>query len=348
MTSYQHTDVTMTHHPVHEESAALTLVPKNQDEVVAISRQVLAHHARTFRMASLLLSREQRDEAAVVYAFCRLVDDTVDEAPDLDQARRGLAQLEAELEQQRSPRPLIRAFLDICQRRQIPMEAAQELIRGVATDLGPVRVADDAELWRYCYRVAGTVGLMMCGVIGVTDPLATAHAIDLGVGMQLTNICRDVQEDAGRDRVYLPATRLAAEGVEQDTLQQLDAPGDKVARVVAALLDEADRHYSSGEDGMRFIPTRPRLAIASAARMYRAIGWKLRARGCDVYAGRTVVGTPAKLRWLGSAALFALWTPLTRSPHHDLSLHRHLAGLPGARPGESGADDPHSAPQDPS
>ncbi len=299
-------------------------------DVVATSREVLAHHARTFRLASVLLPSSQRDEAAVVYAFCRLVDDTVDEAPDHDSARAGLALLEDELLGRRPARPLIGGFLEVCRLRHIPLTAATELIAGVESDLGTVLIPNDRELLRYCYRVAGTVGIMMCGVIGVTDPDALAHAIDLGVGMQLTNICRDVLEDAGRGRVYLPATRLNDLNTSHEEILAGTAPSYAVGWVISDLLALADRYYLSGEQGMRFIPSRPRAAIAAAGRMYRAIGWKLRSeRNCDFTRGRTVVGRRSKARWLTSAVAFAARAPLSLRPQHDPMLHHHLQGLPG-------------------
>ena len=91
---------------------------------------------------------------------------------------------------------------------QMPSDVISELIRGIESDLQPVMVGTEAELLRYCYRVAGTVGLLMCDVLGVHDSRAKAHAIDLGIGMQLTNIARDVQEDAGMGRRYVPVSGL--------------------------------------------------------------------------------------------------------------------------------------------
>jgi phytoene synthase len=317
------------------QSLAL-LPPQDTSAVVLASREVLAKHAKTFRLASLLLSPQQRDEAAVVYAFCRLVDDAVDEAPDPDSARAALAPLKRELSALAPPRPLLRAFLEILGPHPAALAAAHELIVGVESDLGPVLLPDDEALLRYCYRVAGTVGLMMSPIIGVTSPDAPPHALDLGVGMQLTNICRDVAEDLTRGRVYLPETRLRAAGTSQAALLDGTAPREAVAAVIRDLLALADRHYQSGADGLRYIPLRPRAAIAAAGSMYRAIGLRLRAQGCDFTQGRAFVPAPTKLAWLARASLASLAATLGPPPHHDAALHAHLRGLPGAHTQERG------------
>lgn len=309
----------------------LALQPTPPD-VVALSRQVLSQHARTFRLASLLLTDQQRDEAAILYAFCRLVDDTVDEAPDAALARERLEALRLELEGQRPARPLIAAFVALCTQRDIPLRAAHELIEGVASDLEEVLLPSDAQLLRYCYRVAGTVGIMMCGVIGVTQARALPFAIDLGVGMQLTNICRDVLEDSHRGRVYLPQARLRAAGTSQEALLRGDPDPQALASVVGDLLALADQYYASGHAGMRYIPLRPRMAIAAASRMYRAIGWRLRRHHCAVMEGRTVVPRWEKGLWLGRAMGWSLGASLGPEPRHQAQLHTHLAGLPGAAP----------------
>lgn len=309
----------------------------SRDDVVHQARRVLRHHARTFNLASWLLPAHVRDDAAVIYAFCRLVDDTVDETPDPELALERLGRIERELEGHQ-PRPLIAHFRDICAQHHIPLSAPRELLYGVGSDVGPVRVADDAELLRYAYRVAGTVGLMMSPLLGVEAPSARYHAIDLGVAMQLTNICRDVLEDAARDRVYLPAERLEREGTSPEAILTGVADRAAVIRVVRQILSLAERYYFSGECGLRYIPARPRMAIAGAGRMYRAIGLELLRRGADPLEGRTVVSLEHKLIWLMHAVLTSLTRPFEPSIPHDAELHRPLAGLPAV----AGNDEVHA------
>jgi phytoene synthase len=301
-------------------------------DIAAESVQVLAQHGRSFRWASFFLPAERRAAAAIVYAFCRLVDDAMDEAPSAADGASNLARIEAELRGELPARPLISTFLEMCERWDIPLGAAHELIAGVRSDVGDVRLKDDRALLRYCYRVAGTVGLMMCGVLGVTDPQARAHAVDLGVGMQLTNICRDVAEDARMQRVYLPAERLEAAGGGQAALLAGEAAPAPVVAVVADLLALAERYYESADLGMRYIPLRSRLAILVAGRIYRSIGWRLLRGGGDPLQGRTVVPWTEKLVRVAQALLASLKPDILglRAPKpHDPSLHTHLAGLPG-------------------
>lgn len=306
--------------------------------VIVASRGVLSRHARSFRMASVFLPREAADEAAVTYAFCREADDMADEAPDLITAQTSLTALDAELSGSSPPRPLVAAYLDVAARRSIPVEAAQELLVGLETDLGPVRVADDGELLRYCYRVAGTVGLMMCGVLGVNSPEARAPAVDLGLAMQITNICRDVLEDARRDRVYIPASRLALVGLTPEDLLDPAMPRDldrraRLASVVHDLLDMADAAYDRAWHGMHHIPARPRLAIHVATVVYRSIGRRLRSlHRSDPIHGRTIVPMTERLIGVAWGLLSALhpvsWGLGARQGPSPL--HVHLQGLGGA------------------
>lgn len=265
---------------------------------------VLASRARSFRWASWFLPASARSQAALLYAFCRLVDDTADEAPDPAQARVELERLRAELRGEAAPRPLVEAVRGLLDPRG--RAAAEHLIEGACTDLEPVRVPHDEALLRYCYCVAGTVGLMMCPTLGVREPRAAAHAVHLGIAMQLTNIARDVAEDRGLGRVYLPRTRLEAAGTSPEAVLSGQAPREAVAGVVCGLLTLAERYYTSGDEGMRYIPWRSRVAILVAARVYRAIGLRLLARGGDALAGRVVVPWTGKLRWSAAALLAAV------------------------------------------
>ncbi len=303
------------------------------------ARAMLRDHAKSFRFAGLFLPRSQLDDAAVIYAFCRTVDDAIDEAPTMAQAQAEAKALADELDGRASPRPAVRDFLVVAARIGLDVGFARSLVDGVAFDANTrVRVTDDAGLLRYCYLVAGTVGGMMCAVLGVKDPRALPHAIDLGIGMQLTNICRDVLEDARRDRVYVPAARLIAAGItDADGVPAAieDARVDRgaVSVVVRDLLAVADAYYASADAGMHFIPWRSRLAMIIASRVYGAIGHKLVARGADPLAGRTSTTLAEKL-WRACCAAGAFVRLAWRSPlAHDPALHQALRDLPGTNQG---------------
>ena len=263
-----------------------------KQEVVVHAQAVLSRHAKSFRLASLFLPRERANDAAVVYSFCRLVDDAVDEAPSIDEAKRQADLLRSELVGDRNPREEVAAFLDVAQRCSIPLYVAHDLMDGVCSDLGSVAVHDQHELAQYCYRVAGTVGLMMCGVIGVRDPKAFPYAVDLGLGMQITNICRDVLEDARRGRVYIPAQYLREYGVSHQEILDESIDTRILSQVICSLLDVAEQCYNRAYLGMHYIPAKTRLAILIALRVYRSIGRRLRhVHQGNAFHGRTVVPT---------------------------------------------------------
>lgn len=293
--------------------------------LVARSEQTLAVGSRSFSFAARFLSRSRRLDAAVVYAFCRTVDDLADEATDQKRARRQLSLLREDLRASQPAIPIVGAFREVAERRRIDVDAAVLLVDGVTSDLVRVRVEDDEELIRYCYMVAGTVGVMMCGVLGVEDDRALPFAIDLGIAMQITNICRDVAEDAARGRVYLPEHRLAATGESSQALVTGRADRGRIAGVVCSLLDLAEEYYASADAGMRYIPVVPRAAILIASRLYRAIGRKLvKVRGGDALAGRTVVSRLEKIV-LAAGGLATLLDPrLYAVADHDSTLHLPL------------------------
>lgn len=283
----------------------------------AHARAVFRHHSRTFSAAAAWLAPKTHDAVATVYLFCRTVDDLADDHPDPE----ALARIAAELREEAPPSPLVAALLAL-RAHGVPMSAAVQLVEGCRSDLGAVRVPDEAALVRYGYLVAGTVGRLTSPLLGVTDPRATRFAVDLGIAMQLSNIARDVGEDAARDRIYLPATWLAEAGlVEADVLR--GGRDEAVAGVVARVVALAERYYDSADHGFPFLPWRARLAVAYAARRYRAIGKLAAARGAEAVRSRSVLSRPAQVRWMVQAPFVAL---LAGPADHDGALHGPIAG----------------------
>ena len=311
--------------------------PRHSHDVVATSRAILSQKARSFRWAAQFLPAQTHDDAALLYAFCRHVDDTTDEALSPHAARHHLHLIKAQLRGSRPPDPLLANFMAMAERTALELDYAFELIQGMESDLvDQVVMEDDVALLRYCYRAAGTVGLMMCAVLGVKDPEALPFAVDLGVAMQLTNICRDVAEDAAMNRVYLPKVRLHHHGSSPALLLAGQARAPQVARVVDDLISLADVYYRSAHYGMQFIPSRSRLAILIASQIYRGIGLRLRTRhDSDALRGRTVVPWTGKTRLatyaVGKFAALRM-TPYGTGVRHDARLHRALKGLPGTDP----------------
>jgi phytoene synthase len=312
--------------------AARSIEEPSEQRVMEECRAILSRHARSFRWASLFLPKRVRDDAVVLYAFCRELDDAVDNAPDRESARKALSRIIDALHQRSPVEPIAALFKASASRLGIDLLHVKYLIEGIDSDLGAVRIRDDAELLKYCYRVASTVGLMMCSVLRVVDRRGLPHAIDLGIAMQLTNICRDVAEDANRDRVYLPAQSLERLGLSQSSLVQNSAEPEKVAAVVRQLLALAEQYYRSADRGMRYIPYRPRLAIIVASRVYRAIGRSLlRRHDGNPFCRRAIVPWHEKLFWVCQSVIVWLFSLFPKpKPGHEPRLHRSLCGFPAA------------------
>ena len=291
----------------------------------------LSRHGRTFRLAGSLLPRGMLEDAAELYAFCRHVDDLADLAVDPDQARAALrAVRRAVLGLEESACPAVRGFCKLARRHGLDTAIAARLVETMIGDLGPVRIPDQAALLRYAYGAAGTVGLLMCRLLGVTTPQASPHALDLGVAMQLTNIARDVTEDAGRDRVYIPAAWLAqadrAGSAHADPIR-----AEAVFAAVVRLLSLADRYYESGQRGLAYLPWRPRLAIGAAASVYREIGRRILRDG-PAYLERPRCVVPQERRLVILARSLPMSFMSRRTARHDARLHEHLQGERGIGP----------------
>ena len=167
-----------------------------------MSKEKLKKYGTTFYFASQFLSEAHTEVAAALYAVCRDIDDIADTNKDNESARNELLQLKASLERGTPDHPIAVQALAI--KPPLSIAVLIELIDGVILDTYLVGIRTELELLQYCYQVAGTVGLLMCDLFEVQDPIARHHAVDLGVAMQLTNICRDVEEDARNHRRYLP------------------------------------------------------------------------------------------------------------------------------------------------
>jgi 15-cis-phytoene synthase len=286
-----------------------------RDGAAQAARRVLAAGSKSFALAARLLPGAQRDRAAVVYAFCRRADDAVDRAPPGQHAGavvRLRDEVAALYRGERGGEPVLDAFAEVARECRIPQHYPSELVAGMEMDARGERYGDLDSLLHYCYRVAGTVGLMMCHVLGLRDERALVPAVHLGLAMQLTNICRDVHEDWLLGRLYLPADMLDAAGAEN---LAAELGGERpfpararraVAVVVEQLLARADRYYRSADLGMTALPWRASLAVRTARLVYAAIGDRLAERGFDALAGRAVVPGLTKMALAGRAGAAAV------------------------------------------
>jgi phytoene synthase len=277
------------------------------------ARAIIAAGSKSFALASALFPAGVRRDAELLYAFCRRADDAIDLATGPEQALR-LSQLRAEVARiyadERSDDPLVASFAELMRARSVPRAYPDALLDGMEMDVRGVAYASLRELVRYAYCVAGTVGLMMCHVMGVRHARALRHAAHLGIAMQLTNVARDVLEDWQRARLYIPDDLLARAGAPE-LRAALGGPfperaRNAAARATAELLDHADAYYRSGDAGLPDLSPRCAFAVRTARLVYAAIGDELRARGCDPLAARAVVPARVKLALAARASLHSL------------------------------------------
>jgi phytoene synthase len=250
------------------------------------------------------LPKAVRDAAIALYAFCREADDAIDHAPPEGRAA-ALAGLVARLDAiyAGTPAPIAadREFAGVVGRYHIPRALPAALLEGFAWDAEGRRYASIDALEDYAARVAGTVGAMMALVMGVRDGAVLGRAAELGLAMQLTNIARDVGEDARAGRLYLPLDWLAEAEVDAGAFLRAPACCAGVRAVVARLLAHADMLYARADAGVAALPLRCRPAIAAARLLYAAIGQEAGRAGFDCVAARAVVPGRRRAMLMGRA-----------------------------------------------
>lgn len=275
------------------------------DEAYAYCEGVTRRHAKSFHFAASFLPRHKQKLVFPIYAFCRHVDDEIDEIGDGDEAaavaaverwRERLEEAYAVADGNNLPlfgakdedqgqRLVFTAWHDLLRRHPIRKEIPLDLIRGVVQDTTVKRYATFEELYVYCYRVASTVGLMSSEILGYSDPSALGYAEAMGIGMQLTNILRDVKEDAERGRIYLPAEDLKRFGVSEE-----DIIGGRMTENMRDLLkfeiQRAREYYAKGEKGIPMLERDTRFTVLLASRVYGRILDEIEKQDYDVFARR--------------------------------------------------------------
>lgn len=257
----------------------------------AAARAITCEHARTFYFASHVLGPSVQRDAYAVYACCRSIDDAVDRASVRGETVR--PEVVGEILERaygsggdRTGEEWMPAFRDTAARRQIRRKWFEDLAVGVAGDAGPVDLQTWKDLDLYCYRVAGTVGLMMMRVFGLNEEAAEPRALDLGRGMQLTNILRDVAEDASAGRIYLPAEERGEYGVEREALLQ-GRPSGRWREFMKFQVERAREQYRRAEPGIGLLAAGgPRLATWLMRELYAGILDPIEASGYDVFSRR--------------------------------------------------------------
>lgn len=284
-------------------------MPEIAPKDLEVCRALLARGSKSFALAGRVLPPRVRAPAAVLYAFCRVADDAVDGSGADPSA---VHTLDERLTRVYAGRPMDdavdRALTAVVAATRLPRTILDALLDGFRWDVEGRCYETLEDLEAYAARVAGTVGVMMAVVMGTRSREALARACDLGVAMQLTNVARDVGEDAARGRLYLPRAWLRDEGIVPETWLARPTHDGRLARVIARLLARADALYTRADAGVQLLPRDCQLAIRAARLIYADIGRTLAKRGFDALARRAVVPTWRKL-WLLAKALFRRGDP---------------------------------------
>lgn len=258
------------------------------------AERITSEHSKSFSFASALLPEEKRSAVRALYAFCRVVDDIVDESMD--------AECESQLNYWRhmvetnsfSEDDLVAAaWADTIARYHIPRHYALQLIDGVARDLTQTRYQTFDELATYCYGVASTVGLMSMYIVGFQSTDAVPYAIKLGVALQMTNILRDVSEDYKSGRLYLPREELAFYGIREQEIAEGQVT-DNWRQFMKFQIDRTRNLYEESWDGVKMLAREGQLAIGAASVFYQGILDEIEKNDYDVFTRRASLSTWGK------------------------------------------------------
>ena len=266
------------------------------DAITREAHAVMAKGSKTFYLASRFFPLELMNGASLIYFWCRHCDDVLDEGKD----GSNLEELKIMTDKVWTSGPEVlplpfEALKKVAHQFQIPSYYPIELLEGMAMDERNERYTSISELKLYCYRVASTVGLMMSHVMGLYDKRALKEAAHLGMAMQLTNIARDVKEDHGRGRLYLPLEWLHHAGLSEENYMQIENR-TKLFKVVSRLLTEAEKFYDSGISGINQLPLRSAYTVLIAAHFYREIGRAILKQGEEALDSRMVISKGRKMR----------------------------------------------------
>ncbi len=291
----------------------------------------LAANGESFYWAKKFLGKKVGEDSAHLYAFCRLLDDMAD--GDIENGPKRLISIQEKLQSGEGPTDsALTAFLPLLNKKNFPKTVVLALIEGLLEDQDEsVELPDVDSLMRYAYKVAGTVGLLMCHVLDCSDPRARSHAIDLGIGMQLTNIARDVLEDARMNRRYIPGEWVNQMSPREIIEASKNPSSDDYVTVqlaVKKLLALAEIFYASGVKGLSYLPLRAHIAISIAGRVYRQIGMEIVKTNYRWENGKCTVSKSKKILCsIRATSTLVRRIPLRRV-QHNTNLHASLNGLP--------------------
>ena len=290
-------------------------------------QQVAKEHAKNFYYAFRTLPAPKRRAIYAAYAICRLWDDIADDDAPLSEKYRMFAETRRTLASILSRSvddapesncwkglpPEFIALADATNAFGIPLEYYDQILEGVESDLVKDRFANFDELRDYCYKVASVVGLICIEVFGYDDPRAEDYAVDMGIALQLTNILRDLDEDAGRDRIYLPQDELARFGCTEDDLRAGQV-NDAFRELMRFQAQRARAHFQSGFQLLPYLNPRSRACVTVLGRIYSRLLDRIEAADYDVFSQRVSLSTTEKLGVMAQSWATSMWPRGTPEP----------------------------------
>lgn len=256
----------------------------------------LKKRAKTFYFASLFFAKEIQNDIETLYFFCRYIDDIGDSKKGGRQfLKKSLESIRKQLREKNPKNEIVSAFLDLTCKYNIDIKIPIDLINGVIGDLENVNISDYDELITYSYKVAGTVGFMMCKIMNVRDKKIIFKGIQLGIAMQFTNIARDIKEDLESGRIYFPKEfRL---NIKENFHELISKPNlQKIfSKDLQNYLDLTDKIYKTAWKGIISLPFKYKIPISVAAYLYQSIGSKIRRKKYNVWNERVYLSTFEKL-----------------------------------------------------
>lgn len=262
------------------------------------AEEITRRQAKTFYAASRFLPKDKRQAAYAIYAICRAADDSVDNA-ESNSAALNLVKIKEKIERAYGNVALndnlLSVFRETTQKYKIPKSYFDEMLAGMQMDITKNRYATFDELYLYCYRVAGVIGLLMLKIFGEAQQEAQKYAADLGIALQITNILRDIKEDFARNRIYLPLEEMKRFGVTPEYVSQEKIDQNFIA-LIKFLSDLAKLYYGNSAKGIRMINSRRCRFVACAIKdIYAQILKEIEKNNYDVYSKRLYVNTPKKV-----------------------------------------------------
>ena len=294
------------------------------------SLSLIKLNGKSFHWASLFLTKNTTEEAIILYSFCRLLDDLADQKGDklleLQNYQSSISNIPIKVAGN--------TLMSFLKKHNINQLVIKDLIDGFIFDQGQVRIVNKKQLIIYCYQVAGTVGLMMSSILKPTSMYANKFAIDLGIAMQLTNIARDIKEDAlDHNRQYLPSEMF--DGVKFEKLHSIsngkkdEKENIKIKNAIAEILKISDEYYKSGMNGLRYLPMRSHISLGIAALVYRQIGVKLIKNNILWHKERVYLSSLEKF-FTSIKIIPHLFKRFLQNPIHNDDLHEDLKGVVNA------------------